>query len=230
MKNPLNLFEIQKIMAKAIQRSFFGELANIVCEKPPISIQKRLGIYRDAYEIRMTESMRDDFSRVEEKIGDEEFKRLAQIYIGKYPSRYTSLAEVSKHFPEFLCEISNELYELASLDWIEIQTHYAREIGSGSLLTAQEIASGTPFQLIRNPTLYTFKGAEISISFRSAEEIFVKTITQSEFEILELLKRPLMVDQFTADLEKIETSTLDVQMLISSWIKDEIIFCERTSL
>ena len=228
MKNLVKLSDIQRTLAQSILGASSDELASIICEKPPISSLKRIGIYQDAYRIRMLESLRDDFSRVEEQLDSAEFDRLAQAYIFEFPSRYASLAEFSQHFPEFLKKTSNELFELASIDWIEILSTQARGIKRENILSVIDIQSGAPCQLVLNPTLFFFKGTgALTISYRRSDEVFVKVISPSEFVILELLTQSMSVDKFSIVLGDLEKDITQVQSLISSFIQNEIIYCER---
>jgi hypothetical protein len=230
MKKSFTLSDIQKSLMSAITGSSSENLIHIVSEKPPISISKRIGIYQEAYEIRMLESLRDDFPRVEERVGVEEFKKLALLFIKKYPSVYANLAEVSQNFPKFVKEISDELYELASLEWIEILAESARRIDPAKKVTFQEIESGIFFKLAQNPTLFVFEGQEkVSIAYHNSADVLVKEMTPADFKILKLLKVPMTVDELSNYLEKIQVNFEEVQLLISSWIKNEIIFCERVN-
>jgi hypothetical protein len=229
MNNCLKLCDIQRILAKAIVNGELStEISEFVCDSPPIAIDKRVEIYQQAFEIRMIDSLKDDFASVLDKIGEFEFKKIAKKYIVQHPSRYASLAEFSKSFPDFIKNISEELFELASVDWIQIISYYTKNIDPSLLLTAEQVASGIDFRLQINPSLNSFVGKnKISISYKSSDTVYVKEISGEEFQILSLLNEPLGIDGLAM---KIENNNLKIEVLqihISNWIKNEIIFCER---
>lgn len=236
MKQSLKLAEIQKIMVDNITL-YHGKnndtnpdhlISQIVCEKPPISFDKRLKIYQEAYHIRLKESLMEDFTRVEEKVGHEEFKKIIHEFISSHPSVYITLAEYSQNFPFFLKNISGELYELAQIDWIEIMAYYTQEISKEKLLTPTEVQSGQRFQFVLNPTLFTFTGeTEITMAFRREEEVFLKTIQKSEWRLLDLVRNNKDPLDFACALENEHLDLELISNLISNWIKEEIIFCER---
>lgn len=229
MNNCLKLCDIQRILAKAIvDGECSTEISGFVSDSPPIAINKRIEIYQQAFEIRMLESLKDDFESVLDKVGDFEFNKIAKQYIALHPSRYASLAEFSKRFPEFVKNISEELFEMASVDWIQILSFYAKNMDPSKLLTVDQVASGAQFRLLTNPSLNTFVGkTKISISYKSSETVYVKEISDEEFQVLSLLNEPLGIEALAM---KIENNNLNVEVLqthISNWIKNEIIFCER---
>ncbi|MGZ3745036.1 MAG: hypothetical protein ACXWRA_14765 [Pseudobdellovibrionaceae bacterium] len=69
MKNSTNLFELQLELQNAIKNKNLPQnLKEALYEKPPISISLRVQIYQEAYTLRLKESLRDDFPRVEEAL------------------------------------------------------------------------------------------------------------------------------------------------------------------
>ncbi len=229
MKSSLSLFEIQKKIAKTIKEvSPSSELSSIVCEKPPISIQDRLEIYRDAYRARMTESLAEDFPRVQENIGENEFDQLAWSYIQEQPSRFASLAEVSQHFPKYLELISEELFELASIDWIEILSGHARSMDFKNKLSAKEIQQGVPFKLKTNPTLQSFIGKEsIYIAFQCRDEVEVKLCRDFELNFFEQMQTSSTLQELSSLISSTNLAADEIQNLVIEWLKHEIVFCER---
>ena len=219
-----NLCEIQRAVLKSIVESDASNLVYIVAEKPPISTQRRIEIYQDAYQIRMLESLQEDFSRVIQKIGEDQFEEITIQFIQTCPSSYASLAEVSQKFPLFLKNLSEELYELASVDWIEIQSNYASLPNSKNRISIQEIESGKPFQLVQNSTLRFFKGQNNNfIAYCNENETFVREITHPELKVLEIFKNPIS----PVELENKNIEITSIQSLITDWIKNEIIICQQ---
>lgn len=217
------LYEIQKEILKSIVESDANNLVHIISEKPPISTQRRIEIYQDAYEIRMLESLREDFPRLIEKIGEKEFEEKAQLFIKTCPSTYASLAEVSQKFPVFMRQYSEEFYELASVDWLEAQANYAGLPNPKNKISIQEIESGKPFQLVQNPTLRFFKGKDKNfIAYCNENETFVNEISGRDLEFLQKFAKPISAEQ----LEKQNFEIASIQPLITDWIKNEVIICQ----
>ncbi len=231
MKKSTTLSEIQRQISLAIKsQSYHSDLEQIVCLKPPVSTANRIKIYQDAYQIRMLEALRDDFSRVEENVGKEEFKALSSTYLEKNPSKNANLAEFSQNFPDFIKKHSIDLYELAAIDWIEILSAYKREIESEKILSAEQVESGIPFQLVRNPTLESFVGRSvIAVSYRKAGQVQVQMISPEEFEILNILNSSMELSEFSKELEKLSISSELVSQIVSKFIKNDVIQCERIS-
>lgn len=224
-----NLSEIQKTFASVIlEGSLPVEWESLVCEKPPISTRRRTEIYQQAYQIRLLESLRDDFPKVEELIGDDEFQKLALEFIKKHPSKYVNLGEYSQNFPLFLKEKSLELFELASVEWIFILSSHAAFYNYDRALSVREIESGVPFRLRRNPSFQFFLGAQKNtITFRSHGQVIIKEVDSMTLNILNMINDVISVEEFTEKIENLSIQAEEFQKMMSLWVKDETIFCER---
>ena len=227
MKTSVKLSEIQRHLANAIKNGVTEALPHFIKETPPISVSQRIGIYQDAYHIRMIESLGDDFPRLKESLGEGAFKELATVYLRKYPSRFASLAEFSLGFPEYFAPISANLYRLASLDKIDLLSSYGKRLPE-KIANPNEIQAGVPFRLIRNPTLHVFSDASgVFISFSVSDRTVNKELTVDKMKILSLFNRPFDVRELSAVLSQVQTDTELNLALISEWIKEEIILCEK---
>ena len=135
MVAPISLSEIQRLLSQAIQdpTKSFGDsntdshsdsnsiiFSRIIRSRPPLSSEKRLDIYKVAYRERMNSSLAEDFPDVPDRVGRPVFNEFVGQYFKLYPSHYDNLAEASQNFPFFLKNISQELYELAGRQWIQI--------------------------------------------------------------------------------------------------------------
>ena len=56
------------------------------------SVSDRLNIYRNAYYLRLIESLQLDYEMLHTILGDESFDELARQYIHTYPSTYRSIS------------------------------------------------------------------------------------------------------------------------------------------
>jgi hypothetical protein len=128
MKKTKSLYEIQSLLQDSIQKQTVpADLAEIILEKPPISTQLRLNIYQDAYQIRLVESLREDFESVESALTHIDFDTIAIQFIHSTPSEYQNLAEYSEKFPLFIQKQYPELAITAHLEWLEVLATHAAD-------------------------------------------------------------------------------------------------------
>jgi hypothetical protein len=62
----------------------------------------RLGIYADAYRLRLLEALETDYPGLRALLGDTDFERLGRAYIDAHPSRHFSLRWFGQHLEAFL--------------------------------------------------------------------------------------------------------------------------------
>ena len=69
-----------------------------------ISVSKdtRLGIYRDAYQLRLIECLITSYPALHLYLGTEEFQKLCRAYIDAYPSPFRSIRWYGNHLADFL--------------------------------------------------------------------------------------------------------------------------------
>lgn len=82
----------------------------------------RLGIYFDAYRLRLAEVMGTDFPMLKAYVGDDVFDRLTASYIAAHPSIFRNVRWFSQHFAEHLqtsTDVTHHkvLAELAHFEW-----------------------------------------------------------------------------------------------------------------
>lgn len=87
-----------------------------------ISAELRLAIYSDAYRSRLLESLATTYPILKIYMGDDDFEKLSNEYIDKFPSTYKSIRWFGDHLADFLArhstyKNSNYLSELALLEW-----------------------------------------------------------------------------------------------------------------
>jgi hypothetical protein len=116
---------------------------SITLETENFSKQERLGIYYDAYRLRLLEVLSNDFPALNLKLGDEVFTSLMEEYIERYPSHHPSLRWLGKSLPTFLSDHSIwknhvNLIELAEFEWIQITAFDAE---NSSIATLDDLRS-----------------------------------------------------------------------------------------
>ncbi|MFN0317108.1 MAG: DUF2063 domain-containing protein [Burkholderiales bacterium] len=83
---------------------------------------RRLGIYYDAYRLRLIEALEADYTALLAALGEEAFREMACAYIETTPSRHRNLRWYGGALPEFLRTSSSYgasvwLHELALFEW-----------------------------------------------------------------------------------------------------------------
>ncbi len=63
-----------------------------------------LGIYRDAYVLRLIDVVAADHERLHAYLGDDSFRAMARAYIARHPSHHPSARWFAQRLPEFLRE------------------------------------------------------------------------------------------------------------------------------
>jgi len=91
-----------------------------VIETEHISVDTRLAIYRDAYKLRLIESLNANFPSLYAYLGTEEFNQLCSAYIDANPSPYRSIRWYGDSLADFLKSYYHQhphLAELAAFEW-----------------------------------------------------------------------------------------------------------------
>ena len=108
-----------------LQTHLLGEesaIAAAIVDAPPPPIAERLGIYRNAYRVRLIEALDDTYPVLHAVLGDEVFSALGEEFVAAHPSVYRSIRWYGSELAEFLgrCPPYAEqpiLAELALLEW-----------------------------------------------------------------------------------------------------------------
>jgi hypothetical protein len=82
----------------------------------------RLGVYANAYRVRLIEGLQSNFPHVAYLLGDEQFSELGQAYLDAYPSQHFSIRWFGHRLPEFVLHQAPYnaqpwLHELATWEW-----------------------------------------------------------------------------------------------------------------
>ncbi|MGB5557553.1 MAG: DNA-binding domain-containing protein, partial [Paracoccaceae bacterium] len=101
MVKPVALRELQLTVVNYLQLGD-SSAERLVAEQPPLSAQDRLSIYGSAYTIRLRQALENDHEMLAWYLGDEQFSQLADGYIRKHPSTFTSLRNFGDALPVFL--------------------------------------------------------------------------------------------------------------------------------
>lgn len=224
MNRPKNLSELQLLIQQSVQtRTLQPELMGVILEKPPISIRERVSIYQDAYQIRLLESLRDDFARVESSIGEEQFEKLALNFIRENLSVVRNLAEYSEKFPDFIKVHQKNAYVVAVTDWLEVLSSHAPN--PEKQLSSEEIQSGGAFQIQSLPSTITQQIDESRIAiFRNHGETKTLDLPSPLFALLQFLEGSRTVDEISEFAQRNQIGDELIAKTIHDWISHQIIY------
>ena len=80
----------------------------------------RMGIYHNAYRVRLVDVLLDTFEHTSIYLGDNWFRQLASDYVQSHHSTHTNIGLYGREFPDFLAKKlvdDREVSELALMDW-----------------------------------------------------------------------------------------------------------------
>jgi hypothetical protein len=97
-------------------------IAAAIVDAPPLSVVERLGIYSNAYRVRLLEALDDTYPILHAVLGDEMFAALGAEFVSAHPSTHRSIRWYGRELVEFLAQHPPYaeqpiLAELARLEW-----------------------------------------------------------------------------------------------------------------
>jgi hypothetical protein len=111
----------------------------------PVNVDTRLGIYRDAYKLRLVECLTANFTAVHLYLGTKEFGELCSSYIDAHPSTYRSVRWYGHRLAEFIEGYYKPDYhfvaELAHFEWAMT---LAFDAVDDPILTVEDMAAVSP--------------------------------------------------------------------------------------
>ncbi|UGQ46985.1 HvfC/BufC N-terminal domain-containing protein [Massilia endophytica] len=141
-----------------------SQLRREIVQGPGLDACSRVGIYRNAYRIRLKEALSTAFARTHAYIGDAVFHDLAMAYIALTPSSESSLRWYGADFPAFLArELPGHpaVAELAEFEWalaLAFDAEDARSLTADGLQGISEQGwDGVGFLLHPSAQLLTFE-------------------------------------------------------------------------
>ncbi len=110
----------------------------------PISV--RLGIYRDAYVLRIIEALDTDYAGLHALSGDDAWNTLTRDYIAAHPSTHFSLRMFGRHLAAFLRETPPWNGHAAFADMAEFEwaIAHAFDAADATLLTIEQVSRIAP--------------------------------------------------------------------------------------
>jgi hypothetical protein len=224
-----SLAEIQCKIQNAIQSGVAPDvLLHLILEKPPLTIAERIGIYQDAYFIRLAESLKDDFSECLALMGVDHFESAITEFIRTHPSKVQNLAEYSADFPEFLRTRHPEIHETARKEWLTVLSLQAGE--PRKKITAEDIAKGLPFLVARHPSsIIDSQSVLHTLAYRTLGTVNMVRINASSAALLDFLGTGRSLSDIQIFAQKQQMNENELTSLLAEWMSKEIIYCEEPS-
>jgi len=139
-----NLARLQQEFLALLQ-SHDQRFAARVKEQAPVTTETRLGIYQNAYRMRLRETIDNDHPMLGLFLGDQLYDRLVKCYIEQFPSSVKSLRHFCHSLPVFLSDNSPfsdhpVLSELASFERMLLDVFDAKDQTICTINELQQIA------------------------------------------------------------------------------------------
>lgn len=128
----MNLKQIQQEFKRLVKSpNSLEELSTVLPVQdtnPRFPILKRIGVYKNAYRIRIQESLQEDFPKTF-KLLPKPLKPLIMEFTNQYPSNTFTLSNYSEYFPKFISEKFRDdsyLQNLAYFEWYTCLVQYGQ--------------------------------------------------------------------------------------------------------
>ncbi|MDM3871592.1 DNA-binding domain-containing protein [Porticoccus sp. W117] len=138
------LIELQKrFMAYLTEGQ--GSINNLVLDDDKLGADTRLGIYRNAYRLRLREAIDNDHEILGLYLGDDLFEEMVAGYTQQHPSHYRSLRQFANQLPTYLATtepFKNHpiIAEIAAFERLLLDVFDAPEVPRSTLTELQQLA------------------------------------------------------------------------------------------
>ncbi len=211
---------------------------DFILQKPPLTPSERFSIYQNAYEVRLIESLEEDFPQVKKVLSTDVFCNLGKEYLKSYPSQYWSLAEVGKDFPKFIANANLQykfLADLAYFEWLKIIACFVADAELFDFSSIAEIAADKQNDIVLK--------LDSSVSlFKSKWSLHLENITQQDtlyliyqkqgealhilltcvqYDILEKILQGLSIGEIFSTFQDIQEE--EITNWFSAWVSEKVI-------
>jgi hypothetical protein len=247
----LTLAEIQRRFSDALDKDSLAVLDSAfstAIETSSVPFSKRFGTYHYAYAARIGDSLKEDFEAICRWIGEESFDQIVRPFLRSFPSTYHSIAEISRHFPEFLESVQHPedpqfLPAIAHLEWAMVCASVARATPEAEVQPLANLAEAPLDQVVLalNPSLVCFtsewpvdkllyprgqlafrEAVRIAV-FRNSSGIQLKRFRSRQWELLLLMEQNVPADRILHYAQEARVSAEQIQSWFSKWAEWELI-------
>lgn len=121
-----------------------GPFHACIVDDPKVGAVRRLGIYYDAYRLRLIGVLASGYPKLQALLGDELFDRVARTYIAAHPSRYRNVRWYGDAMRAHLAETLPQHPIAAELAGFEWALSLAFDAPDAPLLQVQDLAAIAP--------------------------------------------------------------------------------------
>jgi len=124
-----SLYEVQRLFWESVavqpgRDSIAPAFVRLVRGYDDNDRKTRIGVYADAYFLRLRDVLREDFPRIAALVGPAQFDEIVEGYLEAFPSRWPSVRHLGHALSEFLRHRTDTpkcLADLAELEWARIE-------------------------------------------------------------------------------------------------------------
>jgi hypothetical protein len=189
----------------------------------------RVEIYREAYFARIIESLTDDFPKIRELLGEEEFEDTVHAYLKKYPSRYFNLAQVGRDIPKFLEEAfpsRPELADLAKDEWAQCLCRWSESSEPMDFTKLLELSSEEQLRqklLLSSSAQFVKTGQGTRVHFNVRGETISQELTPSMEELFSEIQSGKTLGEMTEKFQANAELAAVAMSWISNWVSQGLI-------
>ncbi len=147
MKNlaPLNLMQLQSdFQAYLIDSKKGAAFTKQIVNDKKVGVKRRLGIYADAYRLRIIEALSNTYPVLKALLGDDLFEKSALSYIQQYPSPYRNMRWVGDQMTMHLQNTLPQYPIAAEMAQFEWALSLAFDAEDAPILSLQDLAAVAP--------------------------------------------------------------------------------------
>jgi hypothetical protein len=111
------------IAAEPARHSYAADFVAMVRGVDQPDRNERIGVYADAYFMRLRDVLAEDYPRVAAILGSERFEELARDYLRLHPSEHPSVRYLGRALADFIARLAMPHYlaDLAALEWARLE-------------------------------------------------------------------------------------------------------------
>jgi len=151
-----------------------------------LSATARLGIYAEAYRLRLIEALASNYPRLKQAIGDEEFDSLALRYIDVQRSHHPSIRWYGERLSEFIATVRPVepwLAELATWEWAVAAAFDGRDAATidATVLASIQPDEWSALRLVFHPSIQRIDlHSNVTALFKALTEESAAPVPRSE--------------------------------------------------
>lgn len=118
--------------------------ASSIVDDEKVGVKRRLGIYFDAYRLRIIEALATSYPKLKLLLGDDLFNSTARAYLEEHPSKFRNLRWYGHQLREYMLSVLTQhpiAAEMAAFEWTLLLAFDAKDVPE---LTIQDLAEIPP--------------------------------------------------------------------------------------